>query len=221
VVLAVARSYRPRLPAPALVPVVVVGAAVAASIVVTVLFLRRDPAAARYLPVPAAVYLAAALAGCLWIAVTRPGRLGTDRLAAHAGAAAAVVFAAWTLLLHRLEPLQPALPLAVPLVLTPFAAFVVPAFAAGRAGRSVRSGLRAAAWTVTAAMPLTYAVWLPEAQHRHAIDGRTLDGELVGPVGLNLEGAVLFAFGIFPLFGLAFGLAGAALGARNRLTGAP
>jgi hypothetical protein len=69
----------------------------------------------------------------------------------------------------------------------------------------VRSGLRAAAWTVTLAMPLTYAVWLPQPLRRHALDGRTLDGELVGPVGLNLEGAVPFAFGVFPVFGLAFG----------------
>jgi hypothetical protein len=225
VVLAVARSYRPRWPAPVLVPTVLVAAAVAAAIVATVLFLRRDPAAARHLPPPAAMYLAAGLVGCLWVAVAPPRRLGTDRFAAYGGAAGAVVFAAWTLLLHRLEPARPALPLAVLLVLTPFAAFVVPAFAAGRGGRSVRSGLRAAAWTVTAAMPLTYAVWLPEALRRHAIDGRTLDGELVGPIGLNLEGAVLFAFGIFPVFGLAFGLTGAALGARlaarNRLAGVP
>jgi hypothetical protein len=50
-VLAVARSRRPRLPVPA--PTVLVTAAVAASIAATVTFLRREPTAAQYLP-PAA-----------------------------------------------------------------------------------------------------------------------------------------------------------------------
>jgi hypothetical protein len=40
----------------------------------------------------------------------------------------------------------------------PVAAFFVPAFAAGRADRSFRSGLQAAVWTVTAMIPLTYAI---------------------------------------------------------------
>jgi hypothetical protein len=52
VVLAVARSRRPRprlrLPVPA--PTVLVAGGVAASIAVTMIFLRREPAAAEYLP---------------------------------------------------------------------------------------------------------------------------------------------------------------------------
>ena len=101
VVLAVARSRRLRLPVP--VPTVLVTGGVAASIAVTVIFLRREPAAAQYLPPPAAVYLAAVLAGCLWVAVAPPRWLGANRLAPHLGAAAAVVFAAWFLLSYRLD----------------------------------------------------------------------------------------------------------------------
>ena len=142
VVLAVARSRRLRLPVP--VPTVLVTGGVAASIAVTVIFLRREPAAAQYLPPAAAVYLAAVLAGCLWVAVAPPRWLGANRLAPHLGAAAAVVFAAWSLL-----------------------------------------------------------------------DGRTLDGELVTPVGVNLADAVVFCLGILPVFGLTLGLIGAALGARR------
>ena len=218
VVLAVARARRPRLAVP--VPTVLVTAGVAASIVATVIFLRREPAAAQHLPPASAMYLAAGLAGCLWIAVAPPRWLGTNRLAPHLGAAAAVVFAAWSLLSFRLEtatepPLPLMLVLAAVLVCTPLAVFVVPAFAAGRAGRSLRSGLSATAWTVTAMMPLTYALLLPEALRRHAIDGRTLDGELVAPVGVNLPFALTFCFGIFPVLGLAFGVVGAALGARS------
>ena len=215
VVLAVARSRPLRLPVPA--PTLLVAGGVAAAIATTVVFLHREPTAAQYLPAPAAVYLAAVLAGCLWVAAAPPRWLGADRLAPHLSAAAAVGFAAWSLLLHRLETTEPPLPLvillAAVLVLGPFAVLVVPAFVAGRAGRSVRSGLQAAVWTVTAMMPLTYAVWLPVALRRHAIDGRTLDGELVAPVGVNLDGALFFCLGIFPVFGLMLGALGAALSA--------
>jgi hypothetical protein len=215
VVLAVARSRPPRLLVP--VPTVLVTASVVASMAATAVFLRREPAAAQHLPPAAAVYLAAALAGCLWVALATPRWLGTGRLAPHLGGAAAVVFVAWFLLSNRTDgtglPLPLALPLSAVLVLAPAAAFVVPAYAAGRSSRSLRSGLPAAVWTVIAAMPLTYALWLPEAARRHAIDGRTLDGELVAPVGVNLSDALVFSLGIFPVLGLTFAVIGAGLGA--------
>jgi hypothetical protein len=218
VVLAVARWRRLRLPVPA--PTVLVTAGVAASIAVTVIFLRREPAAAEYLPPAAAVYLAAVLAGCLWIALAAPRWLGTSRLGPHLGAAAAVVFAAWFWLANRTDGTEPPLPLvlllALVLVSAPVAVFFVPAFAAGRAGRSFRSGLQAAVWTVTAMIPLTYAVWLPEGLRRHAIDGRLLvDGEVVAPVGMNLVDALVFCLGIFPVLGLMLAVVGAGLGART------
>jgi hypothetical protein len=174
VVLAVARSRRPRLRLPVPAPTVLVTAGVAASIAATVLFLRREPTAAEYLPPPAALYLAAVLAGCLWVALASPRWLGTSRLAPHLGAAAAVVFAAWFWLANRTDGTEPPLPLmlvlALVLVLAPLAVFFVPAFAAGRADRSFRSGLQAAVWTVSAIIPLTYAIWLPEGLRRHALE---------------------------------------------------
>ena len=184
VVLAVARSPRLRLPVPA--PTVLVTGGVAASIAVTVIFLLREPAAAEYLPPAAAVYLAAVLAGCLWIALAAPRWLGISRLAPHLGAAAAVMFAAWFwLAIHTDEmdlPLPLVLLLAPVLASAPVVVFFVPAFAAGSVGRSLRSGLQAALWTVAAMIPLTYAVWLPEGLRRHAIDGRLLlDGDVVAP----------------------------------------
>jgi hypothetical protein len=220
VVLAVARSRRPRLRLPVPAPTVLVTGGVAASIAVTVVFLRREPAAAEYLPPAAAVYLAVVLAGCLRVAVAAPRWPGTSRLAPHFGAAAAVVFAAWFWLANRTDGTQPPLPLvlllALVLVSAPVAVFFVPAFAVGRAGRSFRSGLQAAAWTVTAMIPLTYAIWLPEGLRRHAIDGRPLvDGEVVAPVGANLADALVFCLGIFPVLGLMVAVIGAALGART------
>jgi len=216
VVLSVARSRRPRLTA--LAPAILVAGSVAASIAVTVVFLRREPSAAQYLSAAAWVYLAAVLAGCLWVAVAPARRLGAHRLAPHLGAAAAIAGAAWFLLTQR-DATEPPAPLALLLggllASAPFAIFFVPSFVAARAGRSRRSGLQAAVWAVIVMMPLTYALWLPEALRRYAIDGRTLDGELMAPVGVALPEALVFCFGIFPLFGLTLGVVGAALGARR------
>jgi hypothetical protein len=151
---------------------------------------------------------------------------GTSRLAPHLGAAAAVVFAAWFWLANRSDGTEPPLPLllvlAPVLVLAPIAVFFVPAFAAGRAGRSFRSGLQAAVWTVTATIPLTYAVWLPEGLRRHAIDGRLLvDGDVVAPVGANLADALVFCLGILPVLGLTLAVIGAGLAARTTHRASP
>jgi hypothetical protein len=72
-------------------------------------------------------------------------------------------------------------------------------------------------WTVTAIIPLTYAIWLPEGLRRHAIDGALLvgDGEQVAPVGVNLADALVFCLGIFPVLGLTLGVIGAGVGAQT------
>lgn len=211
-VLAVARSYRPRLPVP--LPTVLIVLGVVASVASTVHFVHREPAAARYLPAPVAVYLAMVLAACLWIALT-----ATRGAAPYLGCVAGVVLMGWSLLSYRLEDIRPApllvVVLTVVLVVTPFAVFAVPAFAAARAGRSRRAGMRATVWTVAAAVPLTYALFLPEALRRHAIDGHTLDGELVAPAAVNLETALFLCLGLLPVFGFALGIAGAATGVRR------
>jgi hypothetical protein len=215
--LAVARSPRLRLPVP--VPTVVVTGGVAAAIAAVGYFLHRQPAAAPYLPPVAAVFLAVCLAGCVAVAVAPPRWLGADRLPPHLGAAAAVVFGGWFLLSNRLDGTEPPMPLllllGLTLALSPFAIFAVPAFVAGRAGRSLRAGIQAVVWTIATTGPLTYAIWLHEGLRRHAIDGRSLDGEIMAPVGVNLTDGMIFCFGIFPVFGLTLGMIGAALGARR------
>jgi hypothetical protein len=220
VLLAVAHARRPRLPAPGATLVAISG--VAASIAVTVVLLRREPAAADYLPWGAAVCFAAVLAGCLWIALAAPRALGTGLLAPHLGVVGGIVFAAWFLLVNRLDGAEPpvvvVLLVGIVLAAAPGAVFFVPAFVAGRAG-SLRAGVQAVVWTTIVGMPFTYAVWLPEGMRRHAIDGRSLDGEVIQPVGANLTEALIFCLAIFPVLGLTFGLLGAVLGARAR--GAP
>jgi hypothetical protein len=52
--------------------------------------------------------------------------------------------------------------------------------------------------------------------HRYAIDGRTLgDGEFGYPIGVNLKDAIWGLVQI-PVFGLPFGVIGAAVGHRMR-----
>jgi hypothetical protein len=220
VVLAVARLRRVRLPVPA--PTLLVSGGVAAAITMTVTFLHRDPAAARYLPPANAVFLAAVLAGCLWIAVAAPRSLGTNRLAPHLGAAAAVVLVVGQLLLirasyhPRIEPAGRQL-LDVLAALWfwsgPAAVFFVPAFAAGWVGRSFRSGLQAGIWAGIASLPLTYALWLHEALRLYAVNGGLLwfgDG---APEGENLSAALFWTLRFAPLLGLPFAVIGAASGA--------
>lgn len=209
VVLAVARSRRPRLSVPGLL----VAASVVAALAATVYFVRREPSAS--LSPPAAGYLAAVLAGCLWVASTS----APPRLAARLGSAAAVVFAAWFLLTNRADGAEPptavAAVLGLVLVGVPAAAFVLPAYAAARAGGSWRAGRPAAVWMLAAMVPLTFAIWLPEALRRHAVDGRSLDGEVVAPAATALTDALTFCLGVFPVLGLLLGAVGAAFGGRR------
>ena len=221
VVLAVARSRRMRLPVPA--PTLLVTGGVATAITMTVIFLLRDPTAAGYLPPANAVFLAAVLAGCLWIAVAAPRSLATNRLAPHLGVAAAVIFVAGQLLLTRASADPRITPAGQELVqglaalwfwFGPAAVFFVPAFAAGSVGRSFRSGLQAGIWAGIASLPLTYALWLHEALRLYATNGGLLwfgDG---APEGENLGAALSWALRLAPLLGLPFAAIGAAIGAN-------
>ncbi|MDF2739509.1 MAG: hypothetical protein K0S88_875, partial [Actinomycetia bacterium] len=206
VVLAVARSRRMRLPVPA--PTLLVTGGVAAAITMTVIFLLRDPAAARYLPPANAVFLAAVLAGCLWIAVAAPRSLSSNRLAPHLGVAAAVVLVVGQLLLMRAASYEPRIEsqgqqlvdllAALWFWFGPVAVFFVPAFAAGSAGRSFRAGLQAGIWAGIAALPLTYALWLHEALRLYAINGGLLWSGDGAPEGENLSAALFWTLRFAP-----------------------
>jgi hypothetical protein len=223
VVLAVARMRRMTLPLPA--PTLLVTGGVAAAITMTVIFLLRDPSAARYLPPANAVFLAAVLAGCLWVAVAAPRSLGTNRLAPHLGVAAAVILVVGHLLLirasadPRIEPAVQELVQGLAAVwfwFGPVAVFFLPTLAAGLVGRSFRSGLQAGIWAGIASLPLTYALWLHEALRLYATNGGLLwfgDG---APEGENLSAALFWTLRFAPLLGLPFAVIGAAIGANAR-----
>jgi hypothetical protein len=220
VVMAVARWRRVRLPVPAATVVVIGG--VAAAITLTVIFLVRDPAAAMYLPPANAVFLAAVLGGCLWIAVAAPRSLGPNRLAPHLGVATAVAFVVGELLLIRAlyDPrIEPGVRQLLEVLAAfwfwfgPTAVFSAPAFVAGWVGRSFRSGLQAGIWAGIAILPLTYALWLYQALGLYATNGGLLwfcDG---APEGENLSAALLWCLRVAPLIALPFAVIGAVLGA--------
>jgi len=218
---AVVRPRRLRLPV--LAPSVLVALGVAASIAVTVIFLRSEPTTVEYLPPADAVFLAAVLAACLGAAVTAQRWLGTNRRAAHLGAGAGAAFAACFLLEIRIDTTDltdtvkglftlPLVPLAIVL-------FFLPAVVTTMIDRSFRSGVQAAVWTVIATVPLTYTVWLPEGLRRHAIDGTLLDGA-AGPVGTNLADA-RWALAAILLVGLPLAVIVAGLAATTRPAAAP
>jgi hypothetical protein len=222
VVVAVARLRRLRVPVPA--PTLLVAAGVATAITMTVSFLLRDPSAARYLPPARAVFLAAVLAGCLGIAVAVPRSLAASRVAPRLGVAAAVILVVGQLLLIRAASVESPIEsqtqqlvdsvAAVWFWLGPVAVFFVPAFAAGWAGRSFRSGLQAGIWAAIASLPLTYALWLLEALRLYAVNGGLLwfgDG---APEGENLAAALFWTLRFAPLLGLPFAVIGAAIGAN-------
>jgi hypothetical protein len=220
VILAVARSRRPRLPVPA-ATVLVTGGVTAAN-AATVIFLLRQPTAAKSLSPAGAVFLTVVLAGCLWVAVASPPSLGTSRLAPHLGVAAAIAFVVGLLLLIRIvyDPhLDPAARQELGglmiqwLLFGPAATFFFPAFAAGSLSRSFRSGLQAGVWTAIASLPLAYALWISEALRVYATHGGLLlDGD-AGPVGANLGDALFWVLGVIVVVGLPCTVIGAAVGA--------
>lgn len=228
VVLAVARS-RPLRP-PVTAPTSLLTAGVAAAIILTAIFLRSDPTAADYLSPLSAGFLAAMLAGCLWVALVAPSSLVSDRLASYVGTGLAVVYAGGLLLLIRTVHAQPIeagagnsptasvgqqqlADLAFQWLLFGLAVTCCCAsLLVGSISRSFRSGLRAGVWAGVAAPPLAYAVWLQQALALHPVGDGPLFLSAGGPTGANLSIAVASALVVPAVLGLPFAAIGAALG---------
>jgi hypothetical protein len=211
-VLAIARARSVRLPAPA--ATVAVTGAVAAAIAATATFLHLHPAAAEGLPPDRAAVLAAVLAGCLWLAVTPPHRLGSSRLAAHLGAGAAGVFALAALgaVIFELKALS-----AVLLFFGPPLTFGFVALVAALVGRSFRAGVRAGVWTAITVTPLCLAVGLVGSMREHATTGGWTFAGDSATAAFSL-GFTFIAFLATPLVGFPFAVFGATVGKHARST---
>jgi hypothetical protein len=213
--LAVARSRRVRQSAPGPTITAAGLTGVGACIGATAYFLVKHPAAAEHFPPVDAVVLAVALAGCLWLALTPPRGLATGHIAHGFGAAAALALGLGFFISSRLTINTEAGPF-VWVLLAPPVIFFAGSALASALGRSFRAGVQAAVWTALVGTLLIFAISIPEAMHRYEIDGRVLgDGEMGFPVGVNLSDAIWVLF-VIPVWGLPFGVIGAAIGRRLR-----
>jgi hypothetical protein len=213
------------------VPTLAVTSGVVSAITITVIFLRHDPAAAGHLRLAGGAFLAAVLAGCLWIAVVRPPSLGTGRLAPFAGVGVALVYVVGLLLLIRAvhnpqiadglgdSVMVPAGQTVAALAWSWFVfglavACFLAALVGGLIDRSFRAGLQAGIWTAITILPLAYAVWLHEALRLYPANGGLLFFGDVASEGENLGAALTWVLGVPPALGLPFLVIGAALASR-------
>jgi hypothetical protein len=162
--------------------------------------------------------LAVVLAGCVWLAVTPPRWLAGDRHGRRFGVAMALVLAAGFVVSSRLAlrgvdgldgGMMGYLFLAPPAV-------VLIGSAAAAAGRSLRSGLAAAAWATVLGWPLVVVAWLAEAPHWYRqVGGLLLDAEGGVGMGVNLGDAVWWTLMVPALWALPLGVIGAAAGSAR------
>jgi hypothetical protein len=212
VLLVIARRRGVRWPAPA--ATVLVTGSVAASVVALVALEIRLPAGLTILPPGRAGFLAAVLAGCLWLAVTPPRWMAGGRQAPYAGTAAGVAFALVLVALGvaRVDGLS-----AMWLVFAPELTFMAAAFVAAAVTRSFRAGVQAGVWTAITVAPLAYAGGLAGALLEYVTSGRfTFAGDVV-PAGFDFAFALL-VLGLIPALGFPFAVIGATIGARRRST---
>ena len=217
--LATARSRRPK-PVPALTLAGLIG--VAGCVAVTGYFLSRYPMGARHFPPAYAVFLAAMLAGCLWLTLSPPRALASDPVTIGLGLAVAMCLGAGLVVssrlgLHRIAGMQAGI---FPYV------FFVPAGAlfAGSAlsvvrRRSFGAGVRFAVWAAVFASLATFAVAISESVlWFDALTSLILagDGIPAEAVGENIRN---FTWGLIllPFWWLPFGVIGAAAGRSRRL----
>jgi hypothetical protein len=208
--LAVARSRPARLVAAGLAVVALGLAGVAACIALTAYVLATSPQPANALRPREAVLLAVALAGCLWLALTPPRVLTTSRLARRLGIVTAVVLALGFVPSSRLTVYTTGGVAVYVLSVAPAIFFAGPALAA-LMGRSFGVGVQTALWTALLGSLLIFTIWVPEALYRYGLDaGLLLDGEGRLPFDRNLHDAIWWSLALLPVWGLPFGVFGAA-----------
>jgi hypothetical protein len=213
VVVARLRSGRQALPDPVIAIAVVVG--VFACIAVTGYFMAKHPDAAEHLSTTTAAIFGVGLAGLLWSAVIPPRMLVGNRITRGVAIVWAVLLGLGFVLASRFSGDRSG-GVASYLV---FVTVVIPLLGSALVAwlsRSLRGGIHAAVLATALGTPLIFVRWLLEAPHWHQNNaGLLLDSE-TAPIGEDLVDAIQWAFVVLPVWGLSFGVIGAALGSAWR-----
>lgn len=216
-VLGVARSRRVRPPAagPAVTAAGLAG--VVACIAVTGYLVVQYPTAAVHLRPGGAVFLAAILAGCLWLTLAPPRGLATSRLARRVAVGAALALGVGLVVVSRLGLSGVAgwdAGIFGYLFCAPIVIVFVGAALVAAVDRSFRAGVEATVWTALLTSLACYAVALLEAVSWYRSDTSLIlagDGIPIDAVGENLRN---FTWGLilYPFWWLPFGVIGATVG---------
>ncbi len=213
--LVVARRHAPGVLQAQPLTLLAVAVGILACVGMTAYFLEMNPESSESFTLGPAIRLAVILAVCFWLALAAPGGMAGNEIAQYAGVGTALFLGSGYLVTSRLTIDTMAGPFIWLLLAPQIACFMAAAISAARE-RSFSAGVQAAAWAVLVGTLLIYAISLPEAMHRYAIDGRILgDGEAGHPIGVNLVDAV-FCTTALPVLGLPMGVIGAAAGAAWR-----
>jgi hypothetical protein len=229
--LAVARSGRVGRGGPGPAIAVLALAGVAGCVGFTTYYLAEYPSTYQGYPpttsatlsTVTAVTFAVVLAGCLWLALTPPRWLVGDRHGRRIGVGMAVALGAGFVLTSRLGLRGVAgfdAGMMSYLLFAPLVVVLVGSAVAGATGRSLRAGLGACAWAVTLGALLIIVAWLAEAPRWYRqVGGLLLDADGGIGMGTNLGDAIWWTLIVLVLWGLPFGVIGAAAGsapARRR-----
>ena len=231
--LAVARSRRVGRAWPGPAVAVLALAGVAGCVGFTTYYLAEYPStyqgyppttSATLSPVTAVTF-AVVLAGCLWLALTPPRWLVGDRHGRRFGVGMAIVLGAGFVLTSRLGLRGVAgfdAGMMSYLLFAPLVVVLAGSAVAGATGRSFRAGLGACAWAVTLGALLIIVAWLAEAPRWYRqVGGLLLDADGGIGMGTNLGDAIWWTLIVLVLWGLPFGVIGAAAGSAPARRGHP
>ncbi|HEX6685313.1 MAG TPA: hypothetical protein VF062_21155 [Candidatus Limnocylindrales bacterium] len=207
------RRPAPRRIAPSPAAAVIVVLAVAGCIATTAYaFVHYPTTAERFGPVKATI-LAAILAGCVWLALRPPRSLMTSRRGRWIGIASGFVLSGYLLLTDFMMPegTGDAGELAALGLLMSFLVialvgvqFLGALYVAGM--ESFRSGIQTAVWSAMTGMLLSFSVWMVMMMRKHPPDS-PVPNVMAG----DLSEAGFWTLIWFPVWGLPFGILGAAL----------
>jgi hypothetical protein len=214
-IVAVARLERVGHAAPDRLIAITGVAGVLACLAVTGFFLAQHPAAAEHLRPAAAALLGVVLAGLVGLALMPPRMLVGNRLARAVALVGAVALGIGFVLASRL-PADRSGGVASYLLLAPVLVLFVGSAVVAWLSGSFRAGIQAAVWATTLGTAPIFVRWLLEAPHWQQNNAGLLLDSHTAPIGGNLLDAIVWTFVLLPVWGLPFGIIGAAVGSGCR-----